>query len=408
LAGCSSSKRILQKDTLKFLSSVSYENQFTGLLVLDAEKKDTLLNFNGKRYFTPASVTKIFTLFAASELLPEYIPSATYLAINDNLYIEGNGDPTQLHFYYKDSTLLSLMADYEHINVHLNNFTDDVLGQGWSWDDYQYYYQVEKGALPLYGNVLTLSDANGVKAVPQYFRDSVFRKGDTNRELVKNVFTYGSTQKDTLEIPFKTSSELTKNLLQQASGKEISLISEMPSGIKQTLYSVPTDSVLKRMMHQSDNFLAEQLMVLASSTLSDSLDVRLAIKHILENQLKNLKQKPRWVDGSGLSRYNLFTPESVVQVLDKMYASIPQERLFDFFPAGGVSGTLEDWYLGDPEPYVYAKTGTLGNTHNLSGYLLTKSGKTLIFSFMNNHFRRSSVEVKENMQYLLEQLRDNY
>jgi len=196
--------------------------------------------------------------------------------------------------------------------------------------------------------------------------------------------------------------------LKKATNKEIKLISEMPEGNKETLYSVSTDSVLTRMMHRSDNFLAEQLMVLASSSISDSLDVQLAIKHILENQLKDLNQQPRWVDGSGLSRYNLFTPESVVQVLSKMYSTIPRERLFSFFPAGGVSGTLEDWYPGDPEPYVYAKTGTLSNTHNLSGYLLTKSGKILIFSFMNNHFRLPNSEVKRKMQSVLENIRDNY
>jgi len=205
--GCSSSKKVLQKDTLKFLSSVSYDNQFTGLLVVDAEKKDTVLNFNGKRYFTPASVTKIFTLFAATELLPERIPSAKYLTINNNLYIEGNGDPTQLHPYYKDSTLLHLMFDYQQINIHLNNFTDNKLGPGWSWDDYQYYYQVEKGGCPLYGNVLTVFDANGLKSVPEYFQDSITRNVGVNRELARNGFNYGASEKDTLEIPLKTSAE---------------------------------------------------------------------------------------------------------------------------------------------------------------------------------------------------------
>ena len=33
---------------------------------------------------------------------------------------------------------------------------------------------------------------------------------------------------------------------------------------------------------------------------------------MLENQLKDIKQQPRWVDGSGLSRYNLFSPMSFV------------------------------------------------------------------------------------------------
>jgi D-alanyl-D-alanine carboxypeptidase/D-alanyl-D-alanine-endopeptidase (penicillin-binding protein 4) len=127
-------------------------------------------------------------------------------------------------------------------------------------------------------------------------------------------------------------------------------------------------------------------LLLASSTLSDSLNSAKARRFVLENHLSDLEQPPSWVDGSGLSRYNLFTPESIVHVLYKLYVEIPKERLFQFFPTGGVSGTLEDWYSGNPEPYLFAKTGSLSNNHCLSGYLLTKSGKILIFSFMNNHF----------------------
>ncbi|MGI9552249.1 MAG: D-alanyl-D-alanine carboxypeptidase, partial [Aurantibacter sp.] len=77
-------------------------------------------------------------------------------------------------------------------------------------------------------------------------------------------------------------------------------------------------------------------------------------------------------------------------------------------PKGGVSGTLEDWYPGNPKPYIIAKTGSLGNNHCLSGYLITKSGKTLIFSFMNNHFRRPSSKIKRRMQLIFEEIRDGY
>ena len=70
------------------------------------------------------------------------------------------------------------------------------------------------------------------------------------------------------------------------------------------------------MMQESDNFLAEQLLLLASSTLSDTLNTKTAIEYMLNNHLKDLKQQPRWVDGSGLSRYNLFSPEAIVYVLN--------------------------------------------------------------------------------------------
>ena len=162
------------------------------------------------------------------------------------------------------------------------------------------------------------------------------------------------------------------------------------------------------MMLVSDNFLAEQILMLVSSTLSDTLSSEKVREYILKNQLSDLKQKPRWVDGSGLSRYNLFTPTSFVQVLTKLYNEIPHERLFNLFPVGGESGTLKKYYQGKTKPYIYAKSGTVGNNYNLSGYLLTNSGKTLIFSFMNNHFKKPIPEIKKHMQSVFEYLRDNY
>ncbi|MGB5661848.1 D-alanyl-D-alanine carboxypeptidase, partial [Eudoraea sp.] len=196
--------------------------------------------------------------------------------------------------------------------------------------------------------------------------------------------------------------------LEKALGREISVVQKMPCEEKMILSGILTDSINKRMMQESDNFLAEQLLLLASSTLSDTLNTGTAIAYMLENHLKDLKQPPRWVDGSGLSRYNLFSPEAMVYVLNAIYREVPKERLFHLFAEGGKSGTISDWYPGNPQPYIYAKTGTLGNNHNISGYLITKSGKTLIFSFMNNHFMNPASEIKKQMQYVFEWVRDNY
>lgn len=47
------------------------------------------------------------------------------------------------------------------------------------------------------------------------------------------------------------------------------------------------------MMHISDNFLAEQLLIMASSNLSDTLNTNKAIKYILKTDLGDLEQQPR-------------------------------------------------------------------------------------------------------------------
>ena len=162
------------------------------------------------------------------------------------------------------------------------------------------------------------------------------------------------------------------------------------------------------MMYVSDNFLAEQLLLSASSKFSRTLSSFRMRQYMLQHALADLPQAPRWVDGSGLSRYNLFSPADFVHILSKMYAEIPQKRLLSLFPVGGESGTLKKYFKGDPDPYVYAKSGTLGNNYSLSGFLRTKTGELLIFSFMNNHFTKPNTAVKKEMQLVLESIRDNY
>ncbi len=176
-----------------------------------------------------------------------------------------------------------------------------------------------------------------------------------------------------------------------------------------TLYSTPLDTVLRRMMHQSDNFIAEQMLLVCAGVKFDLLKQDTMIKWMLDSTQNSLPQRPKWVDGSGLSRYNLMTPQSIAQVLLKLWKEQPRERLFSLFPAGGVSGTIADMYAGkDNKPYVFAKTGGMGGVQCLSGYVVCKSGKVLVFSFMHNNFVGSSKAWKVEMQRILEQIRDRF
>ncbi len=409
LIGCSSTKRQLAKKIDPYIKTALYKNQFTGFLLINAITRDTLYKHNSTKYFTPASNTKIFTLFTSLRLLPDRAPTLKYSYSRDTLYIEGTGDPSTLHPYLKDSTTIHFLKSHENIALHLNNFKDEKFGPGWAWDDYQYYYSPERSGFPLYGNVLTIGNGDTLQISPDYFKDSIIPHGHTvQRDPIRNLFYFDPSQKGTLEIPFVIDGNLTRNLLEKVIGKKIRIATTMPIAKRKVLYGIPTDSVYRRMMETSDNFLAEQLLFLASSTLSDTLNGAKVRKFMLGNHLSDLRQPPRWVDGSGLSRYNLFTPESMVHVLYKLYTEIPKERLFGFFPAGGVTGTLKDWYPGGTEPYIHAKTGSLGNNHCLSGYLLTKSGKTMIFSFMNNHFMGDASDIKKQMQTIFEEIRDTY
>lgn len=407
---CSSTKKTpLQKRITSHLDVDLHDNHFVGFLVYDPVKRDTLYNYNGQKYFTPASNTKIFTLYTALKLLPDRIPALKYIAQDDTLYIQGTGDPSLLHPFFKDSTALRFLKTYDHVVLNQPLLQIENYGPGWAWEDYDRYYAAERSAFPIYGNVVALWQKDSLVVSPSYFRESVIPLNyKSNRELHKNIFYFDPLRKDTVAIPFMVDDTLVAKLLEDVAQKKIGLTSRKFTEKKQTLYGISSDTLYKRMMYESDNFLAEQLLLMAASTLSDTLDGSKAQRYMLSHFLPDLKHPPRWVDGSGLSRYNLFTPESMVHILSKMYVEIPRDRLLNFFPRAGKSGTLKNWGNGDSETQLYAKSGSLGNNYCLSGYLITKSGKTLIFSFMNNHYRVPSTEVRAWMQTILEGIGDSY
>ncbi|WP_335966942.1 D-alanyl-D-alanine carboxypeptidase [Galbibacter sp. PAP.153] len=406
--GCASHRNLVKTTTDK-LEADFFKNQFTGFFVYNPKSGDTIFNYNGEKYFTPASNTKIFTLYTAHTLLPENLPVLKYIVKDRQLYIEGLGNPATLHPYVKDSSLVKFLKNQNNIRLYYNNITDHRYGPGWSWDDFDAYYAPERNPLPLYGNVVTLAQTDSLYASPLLFKDSItLAKTKYQRAMKNNHFYMDPEEKDTIEIPFITDSVTTKHILENIVEKPIAITNEFPKGEKTILYGIKADTVYKRMMHVSDNFIAEQLLILSSSMLSDTLSSNKARDYILDNELSGIPQNPRWVDGSGLSRYNLFTPQSMVFVLNKLYKEIPTDELFDIFPTGGETGTIKNYFKGNPTPYIHAKTGTLSNNYCLSGYLKTKSGETLIFSFMNNHYRGGSTDVKKHMTPLLEWIRDNY
>ncbi|RYD92521.1 MAG: D-alanyl-D-alanine carboxypeptidase/D-alanyl-D-alanine-endopeptidase [Sphingomonadales bacterium] len=90
-------------------------------------------------------------------------------------------------------------------------------------------------------------------------------------------------------------------------------------------------------------------------------------------------------DGAGMSIYNRVTPRTVAKLLQWSTKQSWAEQFRSTFPVGGVDGTLRRRFAGTAlEGRVFAKTGTLTGVNALSGFMLTKSGKTLIFSAYAN------------------------
>ena len=409
LLGCSSQRKV-HRFLGKQLQYTDEGAQFTGFLMVDAHSGDTLYNRNAGKYFTPASNIKLFTFYAALKTLPERIPALKYLVRSDTLHVLGTGDPTPLHPALADSTAISFMKGFSHVVLFPGNLKDPAWGPGWAWDDFDRYYMPQRSALPIHGNVLEVfRKGDSLEVVPDPFRDSVLvEKHPFRRQPEKNRFYYPPGRTDTVTIPLVLDSRLTRVLWETASGVPTSLGRKHPTGSWQVLPGFSADSLYREMMTVSDNFLAEQTMLLVSATLGDTLSFERARDHILEAYLKELPTPPRWVDGSGLSRYNLCSPESLVYLLAELYREVPEQRLFGLLAQGGGKGTLQEWYRDPGGPYLFGKTGSLSNNHNLSGYLKTKSGRTVVFSFMNNHYRKPTRLVKSRMQRILNWVREHY
>ncbi len=406
LISCSTAKRV-EKDLYK---QSEVNNYFRGFVVFNTKTQKEIINYNGAKYFTPASNTKLFTFYSSYRTFKDSVVGLEYVNIGDSLIIKGTADPSLLYGFEENKTIDFLKKSNQNIYLLDQDIADPRFGVGWAWDDYRYYYMPEKNIFPIYGNILVLSKEDSIVVSPVFFKEfiEIDDEKKIGRKYDRNQFHVNSYDKFTeIQIPFVTSNQLLADLLGEEIEKRVVLLQTKHDYDLKPFYSVSYDSLYHEMLHVSDNFIAEQLMLQVGHKVKNVYSVENAITYSLDNYLQNIPQKPRWVDGSGLSRYNLFTPESLVYVLKKMYREIPKEKLFDYFPAGGESGTLEN-YFANNKPYIYAKTGTLSNNFNLSGYLITKKGTVLIFSYMNNHYKGSSSARKKEMEVFFKKLYNSY
>ncbi|MDQ3394143.1 MAG: D-alanyl-D-alanine carboxypeptidase/D-alanyl-D-alanine-endopeptidase [Bacteroidota bacterium] len=400
-------------------NSQIFSNHFMGFSLFDPETAKTLYSVNDDKYFIPASNTKLFTFYTCLNILGDSVPSLQYYTKGDSLFFSGTGDPTFLHPQFNLQPTFSFLKNRHEKLIYVNNpFPENAYGPGWSWDDYHYTFSAEKAPFPIYGNYVSFL-YKPLQVFPDIY-PSYFNKvsqihevknvqeRDIQRSFNENIFSIqirSETIGDTIKIPFKYSTGLLVHLLSDTLKKEVIAVEQKYPFQKKIFYGLATDSLYKEMLWESDNFIAEQLMLMAAFTLSDTMKVKSTINYALKNLYIDMEDKVVWVDGSGLSRYNLFTPRSMVYILNKLYQFMPSHRLLSLLPAGGRSGNLKKWYKAD-EPYVFAKTGTLSNVHCLSGYVKTKSGKILIFSFMHNNYISTTNSLRYEMEKVLRQIHD--
>ncbi len=165
-----------------------------------------------------------------------------------------------------------------------------------------------------------------------------------------------------------------------------------------SITTLPLLQTLKILMKASHNLYAEMLLrVLGASALGvGSLETGLSVLEEFSSQTGTAKGTLSLFDGSGLSRENLVTPESVVQLLDYMDQHPLGEKFRELLPVAGREGTLKErMNKSVAAERVVAKTGTIGFVAALSGYASTMNGDRLAFSIMVNHERAASRDVRE-------------
>ncbi|HET7620320.1 MAG TPA: D-alanyl-D-alanine carboxypeptidase/D-alanyl-D-alanine-endopeptidase [Gemmatimonadaceae bacterium] len=113
-------------------------------------------------------------------------------------------------------------------------------------------------------------------------------------------------------------------------------------------------------------------------------------------------------DGSGLSRYDYLSPETIVRTLAAIRKDTAFSVFYDALPIAGIDGTIENRMRGTAaEGNVHAKTGSIANARSLSGYVTTADGRELIFSMLSNNWTvpaRDVLRVQDAIAALLAEL----
>jgi D-alanyl-D-alanine carboxypeptidase/D-alanyl-D-alanine-endopeptidase (penicillin-binding protein 4) len=429
-ASCSLEQRVARSVKARFLKDTLLANAHAGIGFYDPAKGRYVYRDQADRYFVPASNVKIVTCYAAMKLLGDSLQGIEWSETDTSLILHPTGDPTLLHPDFPKQPVAEFLKESDKpLYLDLSSWQTTALGSGWSWGDYNEYYLAERSPLPVYGNVVKWFQTAGPKERPTHPGDTVDvfvysepevdwqvdftapsstgvfhvqRDRDANRYRI----TEGRERSAVREVPFVTGvADAALELLKDTLGRSVGLYepSEGRPGldpkIRRVMHSRPTDSMLRPMMVRSDNFFAEQTLLMAGRSLTGRLDDEEATGRIAKTLYGGLPQPPRWADGSGLSRYNLFTPMDMIWILDRMRSEFGMERIQGLLPTPGI-GTLRS-YSGRLKGSLYAKTGTLSGVVALSGFLRTRKGRWLVFSILINNHRRQSQEMRTLIERLL-------
>jgi D-alanyl-D-alanine carboxypeptidase/D-alanyl-D-alanine-endopeptidase (penicillin-binding protein 4) len=419
-----------------------FSNAHWGILIVDPSTGDTLYSRNAGKLFMPASNMKILTSSTAlTQLGPDYRYRTSFLArgtiadgtLNGDLLVIGRGDPSVSDHMMHDAMIpLRAIADsiasrgIRHITGRVvpygDAFPGEVLGYGWTYDDFEDSYSAPIDELLFNEGFSELrvrgGDAPGApvrievrpaRSVPRVrnMAVTVAASPDTTRarrartlRAVKDSTTWDVVLQGQIGVHDSATIEVTHHDPDAAYVAAVGeALAEKGITIDQgwadttarvdtlaTLTSPPLSEILKALMKPSQNQIAEMLFrTVAITKPADS--ARAVVGRQIASWGVAVPSEAIVRDGSGLARYDYISPRTVVRILDAMRKAPTFQVFYDALPIGGVDGTIRNRMKGTPaERNVHAKTGSVAQSRSLSGYVTTADQHMLVFSFLSNNW----------------------
>lgn len=391
-----------------------------GILV-ETQSGQVIYSRDADRYFVPASNVKLLTTAAAlSSLGPNFtIRTSVYGQPNNGpLHLVGRGDPT-----LGDDQLSALASQLKNQGVQtvsslLGNdsyFAGPAVNPNWEWEDVQAGYGAPANSLILNANELGLTLYPQAVGQPlrvewddptlqnqwqiENFSRSVgagqSEYVDIGRDLSRPVLrVYGQlisgAALETASVAVPNPAEYFVDRFRQTLSQQGITVSQTglttaaPSGAE--LAAVTSPSLAQwiiRTNRNSKNIYAEAM--LKSLGAKDPEDATAAGIDAVETILQRLGVSPdlyNIVDGSGLSRHNLATPQAFVDILQAMDRSPHSTAYRNSLAVAGTSGTLRNRLGGIG---FRGKTGAVSHNAALSGYLAPPNHEPLVLSVMINN-----------------------
>ncbi|MEZ9698026.1 serine-type D-Ala-D-Ala carboxypeptidase [Vibrio sp. 10N.261.46.E12] len=406
----------------------------TSLILKSLSDDSSELNSNSDDFYPPASTLKLVTALAAKLELGDDFHYTTSIALSgSDSIISFSGDPT-----LQREQLKGLLAQYTKSqsrtikgNLYLDNtaYTGYQRAVGWPWDILGVCYSAPSSAMTLDSNCAQASiytkDNGGTRVyIPAHYpidvtttAATVTRSGQKATQCDLELITTSNNayklsgclveRKKPLPLKFAIQNpelytsqvvhSLLKELKIQVKGDVI--VGKKEKADKTTLVashnSEKLPELLDIMLKKSDNLIADNL----TKTLGATFYVQPgsfnngteAIKQILLTKANIDLSKAQLVDGSGLSRNNRMSSQTMAQVLRYIWENDQKLNLIEVMPTSGVSGTLKHRPSMRKAPVqgnIIAKSGSLYGSYNMAGYGLDESGKpnSLFIQFVRDYF----------------------